>query len=349
MADSIRRVRINGLGPPYTPTQISTWFFLPLLVLEFLFFISPVLPLQASIPCTIFFCCFVGSSTYYAYMTMYIDPSDPRLLHANEVNNNNTDNDNNANASGNSNGLSSRHRWSPEEPTRQCWICDVRVGEQSMHCKFCNKCVDHFDHHCMWLNTCVGKANYPYFFRTMVSISIMLFIQAAIHIALILDIYLGNGASKTRAEDWFGVNTTIPVVVVMGIFLLFNLISLSLLGQLLVFHLKLQRDGLSTYQFIVADNQRRRERTRHENDLRLRRRMAIQEAKDDKNKVLVFKLEIGRWLREKCGLAWCDPLQINDNNNTDDEVIPDGNGTGNNATTSSSVDMENNEDASNEA
>ena len=166
------------------------------------------------------------------------------------------------------------------------------------------------------LNTCVGKANYPYFFRAMICINIILLIQAAIQIALIFDIYIGNGASKQRAEDWFGVNTTIPVVVVMGIFLLFDLTALTLIGQLLVFHLKLRKEGISTYQFIVRENQNRRERNKKASDLKLRRRMAIGKAKEEGNGCLVFRLEKGGLLRKKCGLTCCDPLELEENNTT---------------------------------
>lgn len=137
--------RVNGLQPPYTATQLSTWIILPVLVLQFLFFVSPILPLSASIVCTIIFCGIAGAGTYFGYMAMKIDPSDPRLLlHGSSAN------------SGTNTGQSSsshpnhEHRpVDPNEPTKQCWICDIQVGEKSMHCKFCNKCVDHFDHHCM--------------------------------------------------------------------------------------------------------------------------------------------------------------------------------------------------------
>jgi hypothetical protein len=158
----------------------------------------------------------------------------------------------------------------------------------------------------------VGKANYHYFFRTMIAIAIMLVIQAVIQIYLILDIYLGNGATKQRSQEWFQANATIAVVVVMGVFLFFNLGALSLIGQLLLFHLKLQREGLSTYQFIVRDNQRRREQTRKESDLKLRRQMAIAHAKNEGNGFQVFRLEKGGMMRESCGLACCDPLQLDD-------------------------------------
>jgi hypothetical protein len=172
------------------------------------------------------------------------------------------------------------------------------------------------------LNTCVGKANYHYFFRCMVSIAILLSIQAAIQIALILDIYLGNGSTKQRAEDWFQANATIAVVVVMAVFLFFNLAALSLIGQLLLFHLRLQRDGLSTYQFIVQDNQRRREQTRKEDELKLRRQMAIAHAKNEKKACRAFRLQLGGMIREQCNLACCDPLKLEEENQAEAEKAP---------------------------
>ena len=155
MADSIRPTRKNGLSRPYTPAQLSTWVFLPTLVLEFVLCVSPLLSLAASIPCTVVFFCLAATSVAYAYLAMSTDPSDPRLLKAQcEV----------AEAG---NGAASR--WDPQDPTKQCWICDVQVGTKSMHCKFCNKCVDHFDHHCMctlrfWVF--VSTQHFDYLYQT---------------------------------------------------------------------------------------------------------------------------------------------------------------------------------------
>jgi hypothetical protein len=132
MSDNGRPRRPNGLSPPYTIAQVSTWITLPTLVLEFLFFVSPLLPLAASIPCTLVFVGLAALSAYYAFLAMYIDPSDPRLLTTT----------NTANAE-------KACAIDPNESTKHCWICDVTVAENSMHCKFCNKCVHHFDHHCM--------------------------------------------------------------------------------------------------------------------------------------------------------------------------------------------------------
>jgi hypothetical protein len=64
----------------------------------------------------------------------------------------------------------------PNEPMKQCWICDTSVAEHSMHCKFCNKCVYGFDHHCIctfWM--------YVFLFTTLY------FFSHASHLLLILE------------------------------------------------------------------------------------------------------------------------------------------------------------------
>lgn len=127
--DPNRARRINGLSRPYTPAQLSTWVLLPVLVLEFCLFNTPLLPLVPSIVCTVLFCLFALSSTYFAYTAMSIDPKDPRVPPF----------------GANDDGC----RDVEGEETKQCWLCDVQVGIKSMHCKFCNKCIDHFDHHCL--------------------------------------------------------------------------------------------------------------------------------------------------------------------------------------------------------
>jgi hypothetical protein len=119
----------SGSSGSAVDTEKQLWSFLYIVFHEFLIFVSPILPVAASIPCTLIYCGFAAASTYFGYMAMKIDPKDPRLS--------------------NPEGAPTSSHIDPDEPTKQCWICDVQVGEKSMHCKFCNKCVDHFDHHCM--------------------------------------------------------------------------------------------------------------------------------------------------------------------------------------------------------
>ena len=152
----------------------------------------------------------------------------------------------------------------------------------------------------------------------------MLLVQAAIQIALIVDVYLEFGGTKQRALDWFSLNTTTPVVAIMGVFLLFDLVSLSLIGQLLIFHLKLRNEGISTYQFIVRDNKNRRERTKKESELKNRRQGAIDRAKEEGKGFLVFRLQKGGLLREKCGFRCFDPMSMDDKSGEENNPASNG-------------------------
>lgn len=176
------------------------------------------------------------------------------------------------------------------------------------------------------LNTCVGKANYKYFFRTLLFINSLLFVQLSIQIAIICDIYIGEmiglGGSRQRAEEWFGVGSPIPVVAIMAVFAFLDVASLSLIGQLLLFHLKLQKEGISTYEFILRDNRKRREKTAKLNELKVRRKTEIAKAKEEGKGFRVMRLQNGEFYRDKLGLACCDPLSLED----DDEENAESNG-----------------------
>ena len=152
----------------------------------------------------------------------------------------------------------------------------------------------------------------------MICITLLLIVHTAVQLALILDIFLGNGETKQRSEEWFGINSstgTIIVVTVMGIFLLFDICSLLLIGQLLAFHLKLQRQGLTTYSYIVQDNRKRRQEAEQKQKVQQRRHQAIRKASEDGNWCLSKRLSIGGYCREYCNMACCDPFQSEDEEN----------------------------------
>lgn len=283
--------RVNGLQRPFVTAQVSTWVLLPLLILQFCIFASPLLLTYVAIPVTIVFIGLGAFAAYSGYQTMKIDPSDPRLLgddHQDEIDN--------------------------SEPTKHCWLCDLQVNEKSMHCKFCNKCVDHFDHHCMWMNTCVGKKNYKYFYRTMVNIIGFLLIHFLVQFVLVLDLFVGFGDAQDKAEKFIGKT---PMAVFMLIFLSVDLVTLSLMFQLWYFHLRLQRLNLTTYQYIIQDSRRRREQEAEERELELKRESEMAKALAEKRSVDYYKLLLGGKAR-KCSPC-LDPIQSTQKNNVSQE------------------------------
>jgi len=143
--------RRNGFSTPWSKPQIAAWFVLAATALQFLFFVSPLMTLAASIPVTVVFFAFVAGILYYGGLTQAIDPIDVHLRR--------TLLSSQPDCEDKMSKLYKRLNPLPEqeegdaaaqtEPLKQCWLCDTQVAEPSMHCKFCNKCVKNFDHHCM--------------------------------------------------------------------------------------------------------------------------------------------------------------------------------------------------------
>jgi len=317
--------------------QIATWILLPLLLLQYLFFLSPVLPLGASIPLSIIFVVFGLLSVYYGYKVTIIDPIDERLQchldrQANGGNNGprqhspNLAHQNGLKICGSMSCLSASKEGDASPPslsfqpaeneesiTKFCWVCQTRVHEKSMHCKFCDKCVDHFDHHCQWLNTCVGKRNYMYFFRTVCCLAGFLSVQSVSSVAIVIAYFVQlnewetkgtKGGTYDRMSSVYGGNNETGLIVVIIVFMVAVTLFLGLVGQLLVFHIGLQREGISTYEYIVRDNQKKREKSNEKRDKKARRNQAIEEEKRKGN------LAICLMLGEYCTL--CDPLKEED-------------------------------------
>lgn len=151
------------------------------------------------------------------------------------------------------------------------------------------------------LNTCVGKANYQYFLLTMLYITAMLVVHCFIQIALIIDIFMG-GSTKQRADEWFETKSPSTIAGVYIGFVVFDLICLSLILQLLQFHVMLRKEGLTTYRYIVRETQRKREKTNQEQARKNQRMLAMGKANDEGNTCLALRLRLG----ETC--QFCDPL-----------------------------------------
>lgn len=286
---------------PYNSMQIGTWILLPTLLLQFLFFVSPVLPLAASIPCTLLFFLFASVASYFAYVTCKTNPIDDRLArHLRKQ----------------ENGASAKDEAPPENEdesgeTKFCWICQCSVNDHAMHCKFCDKCVSNFDHHCLWLNTCIGSPNYQFFFKTVVATFLFVLVHLGCLVGIVVPYFLQrtkeppSGAMYDRMERWFGASASEAVVGVNCLFLLISIISVSLLGQLMFFHMGLRREGITTYAYIVRDNAKKREATRRAAEAKSKRVVALKTARDKGDTGEVCRLRLGEL--PFCGA--CDPVR----------------------------------------
>jgi hypothetical protein len=285
-------MRENGLQRPFSGMQLATWFLLPILVAEFVIFCRPLFPLRAWIPITCVFGLLSLASAMYAYITSKINPMDdrlfPQLLHCPSPRK--------SAEPERTNGLNPDH-------TKYCWVCEAQVHVLSMHCKYCDKCVGTFDHHCLWLNTCVGAANYKYFFRTVwVTLLLSILHFGSLCVVVIL-FFLNIWGVKERAKDWFHLNQPAAVIGVNIAFLPITLGAVMLLVQLWVFHIGIQWEGITTYQYIVRFNSRKRDHDRLETEINNKRALAIQRAVKDGLSLTVCQLQLGTLCRP------CDPIR----------------------------------------
>ena len=147
----------------------------------------------------------------------------------------------------------------------------------------------------------------------MVYITAMLIVHGTIQIALMIDILLG-GSSKVRANEWSDRDASAVVVGIFIGFVIFDAIALSLILQLLYFHMQLRREGLTTYKFIVRETQRKREKLNQEQARTNQRTVAMGKAHDEGKACLMIRLRYG----EMC--PCCDPLPPLEEK-TDDEDL----------------------------
>jgi hypothetical protein len=252
-------------------------------------FLTPTLPKVLSIPLTITYIISAFIATRYGYITTKTDPIDHLLFkHIHGA----------AHPSATPQSSSDVE----EEDTKYCWVCQTNVYNQSMHCKYCDKCVGVFDHHCMWLNTCIGAENYRDFFKTVV----WTFVFVCIHVGTIatqLGLYFVNNLTIRRlASKWFDADVDIVLVGINIGMLVFTTSTAFMVLQLLVFHIGLQREGVTTYQYIIRDSAEKRDKSIFVNKVRQRR---IEELEKSGSTGEAFVLKMGALACCKS----CDPVR----------------------------------------
>lgn len=311
-------MRTNGFQRPLNGMQIATWILLPVLMSQYLIFLAPTLPMAIAIPLTLAFLVTGILSTYQGYITTKTDPIDHLLYHHLRGSSHPSTTEN----------ASSQGQEDGGDDTKYCWICQTQVHKHSMHCKYCDKCVSNFDHHCMWLNTCVGSANYDNFFKTVIWTFCFISIHVASLIVHLSLYFLENARVRSLASSWFGNADANIILVGFNIgFLVFTVFCAFMVLQLLVFHLGLKREKITTYQFIIRDSARKREKMLLSNRIRQKR---VEELEKAGNNFEAFCLKAGAL---KCCKP-CDPVRrlvlqemdqvdTNEENGNDDRSFSD--------------------------
>lgn len=181
----------------------------------------------------------------------------------------------------------------------------------------------HFTHYVAraGLNTCIGSANYAWFYRTLQSLCAMQVVHLAVQLYLVIDLLLRDGPTRQRVESrgiLHGANddddqaATTATATVLFVFVAFNMASLALIGQLIQFHRVLQRENLTTYEFVVRDHKEKRAQARLAGDLEAQRVVLVKKAEREGRTGLALKLRVGGACRQTTGAECCDPLNLPD-------------------------------------
>jgi len=241
-------VRRCGFDRPFHPLQVLSWGVFALDVLTYAFvglpLIAPRVGLVLVAICYVVSVCVLIVATANATSC---DPMDPRV----------------ANASQKDSG------GEEDEELPYCPICDVMVAVRSKHCRTCNKCVDTFDHHCMWLNNCIGAANYRWFFVAVSSAAIMTGILFATCIYLLVDYCLDEDLFGQRAQT-IPLFSRTPKEVLLGFILTLIAVNAPLFFldlQLVVLHMFLMSQQLTTYEYIMSKHDRQEAQAREKEGL----------------------------------------------------------------------------------
>ena len=261
-------IRQNGFQQPFHYLQIATWALYPLILVAFYAFLAPLLLTLFNLDSNNLKGLFVALVVVFSlsgvvaavavYITCTIDAADDSVCKKN-------------NANSVSSGCVSSiftvrdvYKEGEERPTIYCYLCESSVHDSSKHCRYCDKCVTRFDHHCKWLNTCVGCKNYRYFLCIVAATTVMTSECLAICVALIVALYLDPGRARDRLEEgndiWsisLSYESAQALVIVIAIIFL---PLVAMLYQLGGFHCMLLWKQLTTYEFIVGEQKRLREK-----------------------------------------------------------------------------------------
>jgi hypothetical protein len=134
----------------------------------------------------------------------------------------------------------------------------VDVDKTSKHCGRCNRCVDHFDHHCPYVNNCIGGQNYHLFIKLVSFAKLATCGYIGTAILSLVDYYNQPVEIVNQHKLVFGgpMFTALTVTTIIG--LIVNLAGTTFVTILGIFHIQLASKGLTTYEHILAEREKKR-------------------------------------------------------------------------------------------
>ena len=247
-------IRRHGLQWPLHPLQVLGWVLIGSFIALFGLFSGPFLksPVIYILPC-IFGALVVLSLLLHAVVTRS-DASDPGMFIR---------------------PPEAAWREGPQSPRQKsCDTCRAFVDQGSHHCRRCNRCVLGFDHHCVWLNTCIGSLNHRKFVACVGSSCATMALQFAIALYQFVDTFGDAQFYADRFADIYG-GSLRTFQIIAGVSAGSTLTVVGFLVYLFLLHLYLIAVGKTTYQAIMEQRARRREREhrkRQKRDERARQR-----------------------------------------------------------------------------
>ena len=215
---------------------MNIWFVFPFLFIHFWAFLYPLIwdTIEAQVLLCLAFMLPFGAAIIAGSVCGAIDPADDYVITCN-------------------------NEGHGDQSRVYCYLCEINVGLTSKHCRYCDKCVVGFDHHCVWLNTCIGTKNYHWFFATVISSGMLCTLSLGLSLALLIESF--TSSVRIQALPYFMIPVAgIQALLFLSLFLLLGWVSM--IYQLGTFHIYLVCRGISTYDFIVEQQQKSAEKAK---------------------------------------------------------------------------------------
>ena len=114
------------------------------------------------------------------------------------------------------NGVTIERKW--------CHSCNHHMPPRAKHCGTCHCCIDRHDHHCRFLSNCVGIRNYRSF--------VLLLVNSLVYSVFVVVVLLVGGVGGGTGWGLLVVSSACALI----------------LGQLVVYHLRLVLKGSTSYE-----------------------------------------------------------------------------------------------------